>query len=50
MRTAVADTYITIQARLALWLIIAVGAALLCAGTAYQAYALDRQLAAEARV
>ncbi|WP_179875387.1 hypothetical protein [Sinorhizobium sp. BJ1] len=50
MRTAVADTYITIQARLALWLIIAVGAALLGAGTAYQAYALDKQWERDARV
>ncbi|WP_164855973.1 hypothetical protein [Sinorhizobium meliloti] len=45
-----ADTYITIQARLALWVIIAVGCVMLAAGTAYQAYALDRQLAAQARV
>lgn len=47
---APADTFITIQARLALWAIITVGAALLVAGTAYQAYALDRQMARAARV
>ncbi|MEY9198730.1 hypothetical protein ABIA16_003846 [Sinorhizobium fredii] len=45
-----ADTFITVQARFALYVIIVVGAALLVAGTAYQAYALDRQMAVQARV
>lgn len=44
------DTFITVGARYALWVIIAVGCVMLAAGTAYQAYALDRQLAAQARV
>lgn len=48
--TAPNDTFITIQARIALWVIIAVGCVMLAAGTAYQAYALDRQLASQARV
>ncbi|QWY83246.1 hypothetical protein [Rhizobium phage RHph_X2_25] len=43
------DTYITVGARYALWVIITVGAVALTAGTAYQAYALERQLAADAR-
>lgn len=44
------DTFITIKARMALWVIITVGCVMLAAGTAYQAYALDRQMAADARV
>lgn len=44
------DTYITVGARYALWVAVIVGCAMLAAGTAYQAYALDRQMAAEARV
>lgn len=48
--TTVQDTFITVRARLALWVIITVGSAALVAGTAYQAYALDRQMAVEARV
>lgn len=50
MRAAVTDTYITVGARYALYVVIVVGAAMLAAGTAYQAYALDRQMAREARV
>lgn len=46
----VADTYITIGARYALYVAVLVGSAALIAGTAYQAYALDRQMAAQARV
>ncbi|UYE95820.1 hypothetical protein KNLIENLN_00007 [Sinorhizobium phage NV1.1.1] len=45
-----ADTHITIGARYALWVIITVGCVMLAAGTAYQIHALDRQLAAQARV
>lgn len=48
--TTVQDTFITIRARLALWVIIAVGSAALIAGTAYQAYALDRQMERAPRV
>lgn len=44
------DTYITIGARYALYVAIIVGSAALISGTAYQAYALDRQMAREARV
>lgn len=44
------DTFITIQARYALLVIIAVGSTLLVAGAAYQAYALDRQMAVRERV
>ncbi|ABF71313.1 p060 [Rhizobium phage 16-3] len=44
------DTYITVGARFALWVIITVGCVMLLAGTAYQAYALDRQMAVQARV
>ncbi|WP_164848435.1 hypothetical protein [Sinorhizobium meliloti] len=43
------DTYLTVGARYCMYVIIAIGAALLATGTAYQAYALDRQLAADAR-
>ncbi|WP_164831247.1 hypothetical protein [Sinorhizobium meliloti] len=44
------DTYITIQARMALWVILTVGCVMLAAGTAYQVHALDRQMAVQARV
>ena len=48
--TSVGDTFITIQARFALYVIIIVGGAMLVAGAAYQAHAVDRQLAVDARV
>lgn len=48
--TSVGDTFITIQARLALYVIIVVGGVLLAGGAAYQAHALDRQLAVDDRV
>ena len=44
------DTFITLQARFALYVIIVVGGCVLVAGTAYQAHALDRQWAAAARI
>lgn len=44
------DTFITIQARFALYVIIVVGGFLLAGGAAYQAHALDRQLAVDARI
>lgn len=44
------DTYITVGARYALWVAVIVGCVMLAAGTAYQVHALDRQLAAQARV
>ncbi|WP_457659542.1 hypothetical protein [Sinorhizobium medicae] len=44
------DAYITIQARMALWVAVIVGCVMLAAGTAYQVHALDRQMAREARV
>lgn len=42
--TSVGDTFITIQARLALYVIIVVGGFLLAGGAAYQAHALDKQI------
>lgn len=45
-----ADTFITIGARYALYVAVLVGSAALIAGTAYQAYALDRQMERAARV
>ncbi|WP_196231892.1 hypothetical protein [Sinorhizobium meliloti] len=51
MRTAAPnDTFITVGARYALWVAVIVGSAFLVAGTAYQVHALDRQMAADARV
>ena len=44
------DTYIAVWARFALYAIILVGGLLLVAGTAYQANALDRQIALDLRV
>ncbi len=43
------DTFITLKARFALWVVIAVGGALLVAGTAAQAVALDRQWEIDSR-
>lgn len=48
-RTMPNDTYITIGARYCMYVIIAVGSVMLAAGTAYQTYAIERQLAADAR-
>ncbi|MBD9542902.1 hypothetical protein IB276_25995 [Ensifer sp. ENS04] len=43
------DTFITLKARFALWVVIAVGGALLVGGTAAQAVALDRQWEIDSR-
>lgn len=43
------DTYITIQARLALYVIIVVGGAFLVGSAAYQAHALDKQIERDSR-
>lgn len=44
------DTFITIQARLALYVIIVVGGFLLAGGAAYQAHALDKQIERDNRI
>lgn len=44
------DTYIAVWARYSLYAIVLVGGALLVASAAYQAHALDRQIALDLRV
>lgn len=44
------DTYVTLAARNSMIAIIAIGGMLLVLGAAYQAVAMERQMAIEARV